>query len=262
MRFIKKFRFMTLAPLFLLVMVNVPLAADYTEPTTGMEFILIKGGRFVMGDISHKESDSSPPHRVTVSDFMISKYEVTFGQYDKFCEETNRKKPADEGWGRGSRPAINVSWKDAVAFTEWLNKKSVREFRLPSESQWEYASRAGKTTSYWWGNQKEKNMANCFDCGSEWDNHSTAPVGSFKPNPWGLYDMTGNVTEWVFDKAHEGYENAPGTDEPWLEGGLQYRIVRGGSYRSAIGNLTVYFRDWYEEDTTSSDTGFRVVILD
>lgn len=237
-------------------------ATDYTEPTTGMEFVQIEGGRFVMGDISHKDLDSSPPHRVTVSNFMISKFEVTFEQYDKFCEETGREKPTDAGWGRGTRPVINVSWQDAVAFTEWLSKKLGRKFRLPSEAQWEYAARAGKATDYWWGNQNEKNMANCSDCGSEWDKSKTAPVGSFRPNPWGLHDTTGNVNEWVLDKAHEGYENAPETDEPWLEGGLNYRIVRGGSYRFGIENLKAYFRDWYEEDTVTADTGFRVVILD
>jgi len=254
---------LTFLAVFILVSVaSFAYAESFKDTVTDMEFVSVKGGRYIMGDISRKESDSSPPHRVTVSDFLISKFEVTFQQYDKFCEETGRKKPADEGWGRGSRPVINVSWKDAVAFTEWLSQKSGRKFRLPSESQWEYAARAGKTNPYWWGTQKEKNMANCFDCDSEWDNLSTAPVGSFKPNPWGLYDMNGNVSEWVFDKAHEGYEKAPETEDPWLENGLDMRIVRGGGYSSNIENIKVYFRDWYPETFSNRNLGFRIVILD
>ncbi len=237
-------------------------AAPTVETVGGIEFVFIKGGKFVMGDILHKDRDASPPHRVTVKDFWIGKYEVTFEQYDAFCKATKRKLPDDNGWVRSTRPVINVSWQDATEFTKWLSEKSGRNVRLPSESQWEYAARAGTTTPYWWGNQKEKNMANCFDCGSEWDKNKTAPVGSFKHNPWGLHDMHGNINEWVFDKAHEGYENAPETDEPWLENGLNYRIVRGGSYRFGIGNMKAHFRDWYAEDSTTTDTGFRVVILD
>ncbi len=236
--------------------------SSYTEPTTGMEFIAIKGGTFVMGDILRKEGDSSPPHRVTVKDFWIGKYEVTFAQYDTFCEATNRKKPDDQGWGRGNRPVINVSWEDAVAFTEWLSKKAGRTFRLPSEAQWEYAARAGKSSAYWWGQQAEQNLSVCLDCGNQTDKRMTAPVGSLSSNAWGLFDILGNVSEWTFDKAHEGYNNAPTNDDPWLENGLEYRVVRGGSYRSVIANLKVYFRDWYEQDSASTETGFRVVILD
>jgi len=187
---------------------------SYTEPMTKMEFVYLEGGTFVMGDILRKDRDASPPHRVTVEGFWIGKYEVTFAQYDAFCEATKRDKPDDNGWGRGDRPVIHVSWKDAVAYADWLSAKTGEEFNLPSEAQWEYAARGGKATPYWWGPKEVKNLANCFDCGSPWDNQTTAPAGSLPANPWGLHEILGNVNEWVYDKAHEGYEDAPADDRP------------------------------------------------
>ena len=105
--------------------------------------------------------------------------------------------PDDNGWGRGKRPVINVSWQDAVDFATWLSKKNKRTFRLPTEAEWEYAAKAGTSTPYWWGHKLLPGMAVCNACGSDWDGKSTAPVGSTKPNPWGVYDMNGNVWEWV-----------------------------------------------------------------
>ena len=99
--------------------------------------------------------------------------------------------PPDNGWGRGTRPVINVSWNDAQGFIQWLSRKSGNTYRLPTEAEWEIATRAGTTTDYYWGNDVGRNHANCDGCGSEWDNRKTAPVGSFKPNAFGLYDMSG-----------------------------------------------------------------------
>ena len=95
--------------------------------------------------------------------------------------------------GRGQRPVINVSWPDAVAYTQWLSSQTGENYRLPSEAEWEYAVRAGTETAYSWGNDIGRNLANCYECGSHWDGSKTAPVGSFRANRWGLYDMHGLV---------------------------------------------------------------------
>ena len=169
-----------------------------------------------MGDIYGSDTSAKPPHKVTVADFYLAKYEVTFKEYDRFCTDTGRVLPDDNGWGRGNRPAINITQEDAVAYTKWLSNKTGKVFRLPSEAEWEYAARGGKSTNYWWGNDIGTNNANCLTCGSEWDRKMTAPVGSFKPNPYGLYDMQGNVYEWVLDKFHPNYDGAPTDATPWL----------------------------------------------
>jgi formylglycine-generating enzyme required for sulfatase activity len=125
---------------------------------------------------------------------------------------------------------INVSWKEAVAYAEWLSKQTGKRYRLPTEAEWEYAARAGTEAAYWWGNEVGKNHANCAGCGSQWEGKQTAPVGSFASNPWGLHDTAGNVYEWVQDCWHEDYEGAPadGSGSLWEEG-VCVRVIRGGS---------------------------------
>lgn len=251
----------TVLILTILVLYSPAVASDYREPTTGMEFVLIQGGKFDMGDISSKDLTASPAHRVTVPDFYMGVYEVTFDQYDQFCEATDREKPDDAGWGRGNRPVINVNWYDAVAFTEWLSKKTGRKFRLPSEAEWEYAARAGTTTRYWWGNQPGTNNANCKDCGSRWDDKMTAPVGSFSANPWGLYDIIGNVSEWLLDTRHENYVGAPTDGSAWIENGNdQFRMDRSGYWHSYVIDLKSWDRSYHLADNPKTNIGIRVVL--
>jgi formylglycine-generating enzyme required for sulfatase activity len=233
---------------------------DYTDPATGLSFVLIRGGTFDMGDISKKDPYAVPAHRVSVGDFYLGRTEVTFAQFDLFCEATGREKPADEGWGRGDRPVINVTWFDAVDFTLWLSGQSGRTFRLPSESEWEYAARAGTVTPYWWGFQMTPNVANCADCGSIWDGKSTAPVGSFRPNPFGLMDMTGNVYEWCFDTFHEKYMGAPADGTPWLFGDTASHINRGGSWHQFSSEIRSSARSWNRSEQKLDDIGFRVLL--
>ena len=163
------------------------------------EMVVIPGGRFRMGCVSGRDcyDREHPVHEVRVESFELSKYEVTFEEYDRFTTATGRVRARDEGWGRGRRPVISVSWEDAVAYTRWLSEQTGEQYRLPSEAEWEYAARAGTETAYSWGNEIGSNRANCYKCGSQWDGKQTAPVGSFRPNGWGLHDMHGNIFEWV-----------------------------------------------------------------
>lgn len=238
----------------------------YTDPTTGMQFVFIPGGTFTMGDQTEKDRFAVPAHEVTVNSFYMGKYETTFAQYDQFARETKRSLPDDAGWGRGIRPVINVDWQDAVTFTAWLSKKSGKKFRLPSEAEWEYAARAGTTTRYYWGDDFGRSNANCSECGSPWDGRQTAAVGSFSPNPYGLYDMTGNVYEWNLDTRHRSYEGAPKNGKAWTSGGLkdprnrEFRSNRGGSWRQPAIEMSVYRRCWDAEEEKRTELGFRVLM--
>lgn len=245
---------------------NAQPPENYTEPITGMQFVFIPGGTFMMGDPTGNDSFAKPAHKVAIKPFYMGKYEVTFAQYDQFASDTKRSLPNDAGWGRGIRPVINVSWNDAVAFTEWLSKKNGKKFRLPSEAEWEYAARGGTTTPFYWGESLGRANANCGGCGSPWDGSQTAAVGSFSPNPYGLYDMTGNVYEWCLDTRHRNYEGASKNGSAWTAGGQkdfrkrEFRINRGGSWFQPPLEMTVYRRCWDAAEDKRSELGFRVVM--
>lgn len=240
------------------------MPAEYTDPVTGMQFVSIPGGTFVMGN--DHDPFARPAHEVTVKPFFMGKYEVTFAQYDKFCQETGRDKPDDSGWGRGIRPVINVSWHDATAFTEWLSKKTGRAFRLPTEAEWEYAARGGKQSHFAWGNEFGRGNANCDGCGSPWDGRQTAAVGSFSSNPYGLYDMTGNVYEWCLDAKHRSYNGARTDGSAWMADGVvdhrnrESRINRGGSWFQPADEMPVHRRCWDPVDMRRDELGFRVLM--
>ncbi|EGV16218.1 Sulphatase-modifying factor protein [Thiocapsa marina 5811] len=155
--------------------------------------IVLPGGEFWMGppeDELERSFDEGPRHRVRIAPFAIGKTAVTFGQHDVFCEATGRVKPGDEGWGRGERPAINVSWHDAIAYAQWLSKETGRSYRLPTEAEWEYAARAGTQTPFWTGRCIHTDQANYngnYDyngCGSKTGVYrkQTVPVGSLPAN--------------------------------------------------------------------------------
>jgi formylglycine-generating enzyme required for sulfatase activity/tRNA A-37 threonylcarbamoyl transferase component Bud32 len=213
-----------------------------------VEWVDIPGGTFTMGspwDEVEREDDETQ-HEVTLSPFRMSKYEVTFEQYDAFCEATGREKPEDEGWGRGNRPVINVSWDDATAFAEWMG------CRLPTEAEWEYACRAGSTTPFYTGYNLTTSQANC-------DGERTVEVGSFEPNDWGLYDMHGNVGEWCSDwYGAYNYSTYPQTD-PKGPGSGSYRVIRGcGWFDSSIFCRSA-IRNGMELGISNNDFGFRLV---
>lgn len=232
--------------------------------------VVIPPGRFRMGAIfGGGDPDEKPVHEVTISRaFAIGVYEVTFAEYDRFCEATGREKPKDgrrwfgplsRNWGRGSKPAMNVSWDDAVAYAKWLSDQTGHRYRLPSEAEWEYAARGGTDTPYWWGGTAGKNKANCKGCGSRWDKKSTAPVGSFAPNPYGMFDTAGNVWEWCVDTWHESYDGAPADGTPWIGGEDSRRVQRGGSFGSKPRYIRSSARGRGAQDGRYVYLGFRVV---
>jgi sulfatase modifying factor 1 len=197
------------------------------KPT--IEWADIPAGTFTMGSPTSEvdRDDNEIQHKVTLSAFKMSKYEVTFEQYDLFCDATGQEKPDDEGWGRGNCPVINVSWDDTVAFAKWIG------CRLPTEAEWEYACRAGTTTPFNTGNNLTTAHAN-YDGNYPYNNNpkgiyreKTMPVGSFAPNAWGLYDMHGNVWEWCSDW-YGDYSTSAQTNPKGSESG-SYRVYRGGS---------------------------------
>jgi len=130
----------------------------------------------------------NPVHRVTIAKpFAIGRYEVTFDEWDKCVDEGGCKyRPEDRDWGRGKRPAVNLSWLDAKTFTTWLSQKTGQTYRLPSEAEWEYAARGGANTPYWWGRDVGTRQANCRDCNTG-EGQKTSPVGSYKANGFGLH---------------------------------------------------------------------------
>jgi formylglycine-generating enzyme required for sulfatase activity len=227
------------------------------DGTLSPEMIWIYTGQFRMGDIQAKgHSDERPIHEVLVNRFAIGRYEVTFAEYDRFATATGRKKPNDNGWGRGKRPVINVSWEDATAYAKWLSQQTGKQYRLPTEAEWEYSARSGTKTAYWWGNQVESNLANCDGCGSYWDNDKTAKVGSFSPNAFGLYDTVGNVGEWLCSAYEYKYN---GKEQQCLnKNRFQFRVIRGGSWNSPPKNVRSASRSGNSVIYRNNRVGFRL----
>ena len=212
-----------------------PAGETFRDCPNCPEMVVIPAGSFQMGCLLDDDDcwhPQFPVHEVTVRSFALSKHEVTLDEWDACVSDggCNGYRPDDEGWGRGSRPVIHVSWEDAQSFVAWLSEVTGHVYRLPTESEWEYAARAGTVTKYSWGNGIGNNRANCDGCGSQWDDEMTAPVGSFGANSFGLHDMHGNVEEWVEDCWNDSYGGAPSDGSVWLSGECVDRVWRGGSW--------------------------------
>lgn len=226
----------------------------------GPVMLKLPGGKFKMGNKpSSPHQDERPQIEVTLQSFSISRFEITFDEYDLFASNTGRNLPNDKGWGRGQRPVINVSWNDAMDYTKWLTEQTGKQYRLPSEREWEYAAKAGTQTDYWWGYKLEQGKANCGACGSQWDGKKTAPIGSFDSNAFGLHDVIGNVMEWTISCFHASYQGAPAYGQIWEGGNCSRRIVRSSSYRTYKNSLRVTKRHDYNPRTRMDTLGFRIV---
>ncbi|WP_407519741.1 SUMF1/EgtB/PvdO family nonheme iron enzyme [Methylobacterium oryzisoli] len=221
------------------------------------ELVVVPPGEFTMTGEAEFEK---PAHRVVIRrPFAIGRHEVTFAQWDACAAAGACKADVDDhGFGRGDRPVIDVSYDEVQAFLRWLSAQARRTYRLPSEAEWEYAARAGSTTPFWWGAVAGNGRANCEDC-SPAPPRRTLPVGSFRPNGFGLYDTAGNAAEWVEDCWNPTYRGAPADGAPWRAGQCQLRVLRGGSFtgRAAAARSGARFR--YDRDIRYYANGFRVV---
>jgi formylglycine-generating enzyme len=212
-----------------------------TKPT--IEWVTIPAGTFTMGSPGSEaeRSNNETQHQVTLSAFKMSRYEVTFEQYDLFCEATGREKPGDEGWGRGNQPVINVRWNDAIAFAKWMG------CRLPTEAEWEYAARGETSTPFNTGDNLTTSQAN-YDGNGPYNKNvkgefrkKPLPVGSFAANAFGLFDMHGNVWEWCSD-FYGNYPTSAQTDPKGATSG-KHHVRRGGGWNDIARRCRSAYRD-------------------
>ena len=222
------------------------------------EMVVVPAGSFMMGS-NDGNDDETPVHRVRIGErFAVAVYEVTFGEWEACVRGggCGGYRPGDAGWGRGNRPVINVSWEDAEGYVGWLSRETGKEYRLLSEAEWEYVARAGSRGAYHLGDEIGRNRANC--CGSLWEVKRTAPVGSFGRNGFGLYDVHGNVWEWVEDCWNGSYRGAPSDGRAWETGDCGRRVLRGGSWGDGPWNVRSANRGWTYAGVQFHDSGFRV----
>ena len=230
---------------------------------TAIDMVDIPAGEFQMGSPTMEgDSPGIPRHLVKVPAFRLGKYDVTFEQYDAFAEATRRVKPDDAGYGRGRMPVINVDWADTQAYIAWLNQQTGHHYRLPSEAEWEYAARAGATTHYWWGDKPNFSLYNSYM--DEEPDHwrGPSPVGSFAHNPWGLYDIVGNVLQRVADCKKPTYDGAPTDGSAWVFEPCPVRIMRGGSWYNFGGGARAATRSGVADATRSTAIGIRLAESD
>jgi formylglycine-generating enzyme required for sulfatase activity/uncharacterized caspase-like protein len=235
------------------------------------EMVVVPAGTFTMGGASDEEgltADEIPQHGVALGQaFAAGRFSVTFDEWDACITDggCNGYRPDDKGWGRGLRPVINVSWEEAKSYVVWLSRKTGKAYRLLSEAEREYVTRAGTTTPFWWGSSISTQQANYNgrfpyhrdDPRGEF-RQRTLPVDAFGPNPWGFYQVHGNVWEWTEDCAHDNYHGAPLDGSAWTTGDCSRRIVRGGSWYPHAGVLRASSRKDHSTNSRSNDIGFRV----
>jgi len=231
----------------------------------GPKLAIIPAGRGVIGGEELIPFKNHSPQHVVVSDqeFAIGVGEVTFDEYDAFCKSTFTNCPDDNGWGRGSQPVINVSWLSAMAYSEWLSEQTNQVYRLPSEAEWEYAARGGTSTNFWWGDEYIQGIDHCDrdlgGCPKGTELSEPGPAGRFKANPYGLYDVTSNLLEWVLDCYSSNHKRASGTMEARLDGTCGEKVFKGSSWLSAQPYVHIFLRAGLESNDKGRDVGFRVL---
>ena len=265
-----------------------PIQDRLNDGGFGPSLVRIPAGQFIMG-AAPDEVGRFPPDGPTQvihikRSFFIGRFEVTFAEYDRFAEATQRAKPSDRGWGtehwgRATMPVFNVSWFDAVAYTQWLSQQTGKLYRLPSEAEWEYAARAGTRSAFTSGSCITADAANFHsgyqhgDCiPSNIYRGKTVEVGSFPANNWGLHDVHGNVFEWTMDCWHNSREGAPLDGSAWLQqdtpesdftaavyADCKQRVLRGGSWSGRPRDLRLGFRAKNIAEVTTIFIGFRVL---
>jgi len=219
------------------------LTARFVEPV----MVLIKAGDFMMGSDT-KDENEKPQHKVTIeNDFYMGKYEVTNVEYKEFLSDTKKRRMLPPNWTTDTQPVIGVSWDEAVEYAAWISDLTGKRYRLPTEQEWEYAARSNTTTDFYWNKEKAEDYA-WIKINSE---NTTHPVGAKKPNPWGLFDVTGNVSEWCSNSYTPNYKLPAKTED--------LRVIRGGSWFSTPAQSTLTHRESNTKDFTGYTTGFRLI---
>ena len=234
------------------------------------EMVVVPAGTFMMGspaDEQERFEDEGPQHRVTIGrQFAVGRFSVTFDEWEACVADggCDRYRPDDKKWGRGRRPVINVSWKDAKNYVAWLSRRTGNTYDLLSEAEREYVTRAGTTTPFWTGmtistSQANYNGTRAYGGGRTGEfRQKTLPVDSFAPNPWGLYQVHGNVWDWTKDCDHGSYKDAPEDGLAWETGDCSRRIIRGGSWSFVPKIIRSAKRDRLAIDRRDDSIGFRV----
>ncbi|MBN1251869.1 MAG: formylglycine-generating enzyme family protein [Bacteroidales bacterium] len=244
-----------------------------------METVLVQGGTFVMGNDYSINTDEAPEHKVTLSDFEIGKYEVTFSQFDQFCISTGWEKPDDAGLGRDNNPVMNISWESAVMYCNWLSKMdgldrcytirrdslativlcdySTNGYRLPTEAEWEYAAKGGnKSNGFSYSGSNNPDEVAWYYSNSAGRPHT---VGTKKANELGIFDMNGNVREWVWDLYEKDYYSKSPESNPTGPADGVRRVFRGGGWSFKVGFLRLTARGYMGPNKSYGNVGFRVV---
>jgi formylglycine-generating enzyme required for sulfatase activity len=224
------------------------------------EMVAVPAGQFIMGARDGEPGstpDERPQHKVDFAQpFSVGRFPVTFNEWDACVAARGCSyRPSDQRWGRGRQPVINILWDDAKEYVAWLSRTTGRTYRLLSESEREYVARAGTTTVYWWGDSFEPAQANCALGNRELSPVSTndlqqplerpLPVQSFAPNPWGLYQVHGNVYDWVEDCWNDNYDGAPSDGSAWMSGNCNRHVLRGGAFSRNVQTARSAARIWF-----------------
>lgn len=280
--------FLRSAGFLLILCSHLSYAVEFTNHL-GMQFKTIPVGTFMMG--SCKAADTEPPkplnclegmqadpealnyefpaHQVTLNKtFQMAIHEVTLELFQKFMKSYDKGSELlafDEfnQYNGLGRPVVYINWNDVKAFIDWLNKTKPASdtgiYRLPTEAEWEYAARAGTKTAYWWGNSLEMDKANCVGCDTQWGGEQSSKVGQFPANPFGLYDMNGNVGEWLEDCWHNNYLDAPHDGSAWMMKLCAGHVIRGGAWSNPPWSVRSAARNWNASEHRDFNIGFRVV---
>jgi formylglycine-generating enzyme required for sulfatase activity len=248
--------------------VNAELALEpgkaFKECPTCPEMVVVPPGSFVMGSTKEEVGrfpDEGPQRKVTISQqFAVARFAVSFEEWDACLADKgcNGFAPATKLGSQGKQPVTGISWPDAKAYAAWLSSKTGKSYRLLAEAEREYVARAGSTTTYWWGDEIGKGSANCDGCGSIWDGKQSAPVGSFRPNAFGLHDLHGNVWEWVEDCYEGNYQGSPNDGSARTTGNCVSRVLRGGAFNTPPRSLRSANRGRFRSDVRFLDIGFRL----
>ncbi len=267
-RFLSSPLFLSFAIWTMAAMGCAPIEPKLVEPKLGETFkdcgkcpelVLVPAGSYSMGDLNGGgRVNERPVHNVRIlKKFAVGKFEVTYDNWDACVWDVGCDYNPKSYWGRGYVPIVGISWNDTRNYLDWITRKTGKKYRLLSESEWEYVARSGSSSDFHWGDKVGYDNANCVNCGKRWWDRA-APVGSFNPNPLGLFDVHGNAAEWVEDCWNDSYDGAPLDGSAWLTGNCSMRVLRGGAWLTPVERIRLSSRTPAKSEERSLTYGFRV----